>query len=252
MAVARTDYTSDSTGSAGVTRSVTLNLGTEANRFAVVFIAGENACGSWVRENSTTANDFTKVLLSTCQGYFYREVTGTGSTTIYWRSSSTYEQAHFACYEGVDIANIVTSSHGFSATDRTWSDAHAKGGIFWLAHGHERGGTYTAAETSGETRLSLRTIGSSSAGSRGVASEYQATGSGAPTLGWTTNTVSYGIGPVVFLPDTGGGSGSKIFGGCFIEKAKDILKRPILEQFPLETPDGWRRKDKGLLVPQGI
>lgn len=72
------------------------------------------------------------------------------------------------------------------------------------------------------------------------------------TLGcsWTGNESS-SLAVVEILPAPGFG-GSKIFGGAFIEKVKDILKRPVREQFPLEAPAGWLRKGNGLLIPQGI
>jgi hypothetical protein len=49
--------------------------------------------------------------------------------------------------------------------------------------------------------------------------------------------------------------GGRIWGGVFIEKAKEIMRGPLRESFPLEEPTmppGWDRKEKGLLVPQGI
>jgi len=251
MGVERTGTTYDSTNTAGSTRSVSLDLGSGNGRIAVAFVCGENDQGSWVRENSTVGNDFTKVDLAGVQGYYYREVSGEGTTTIYWRTASTYEQIHLACYKGVDIPDVDYSSQSFGSTDRTWADSHAKSGMFWLAHGCEKGGAWSPSDESGQTQLSSIVLGNSSAGSRGVASEYSASGSGTPTLGWTTSTSAYGIGPVIFLPEQSKG-GSKIFGGCFIEKAKDILKRPVREEFPYHDPSGWARKKNGLLVPQGI
>jgi hypothetical protein len=48
--------------------------------------------------------------------------------------------------------------------------------------------------------------------------------------------------------------GNRIWGGVFIERAKEILKGPVLEQFPLTEPEHplGSTKRGGLLIPQGV
>nr|MBN1228897.1 hypothetical protein [Anaerolineae bacterium] len=218
MAISRVSYSNPALStSAGATTTVPLNVGTGPGRFVIAFMCGENACGSFIRENSTTTNDFTKVLIDTCQGYYYRAVTGTGTVNFYVKTGSTYEQVHFACYQGVDTGAVAyLGGKGFVQSNRSWSENYSKNGFLWAGHGMERGqeNSFSVTVASGVNHLSSRCVGTCY-GSRGAACDRYVSGSGSVTMGWSGfDGTSYGTGPSVFLPEKTAG-GNKIFGGVF-------------------------------------
>lgn len=79
------------------------------------------------------------------------------------------------------------------------------------------------------------------------------TGHGSTTMSWSqSGSADFAHGALAVEEKPIGGN--RIFGGVFIERAKELLHRPVLERFPIEQPEtplGWNKKG-GLLIPQGV